>query len=277
MGEAKRRKDAILKLKESTPEEAARWRQFQDDRRSIVLGINPESQDINVPAATARALSTLLKEAKATGTVEGAVTLLYDTVKATVLRLADVPIACKQGCSHCCYTWVSVSAPEALHIAKLVRSYGDTVMDRVRSAHDKTKDYDFDGRNHPHPCPLLDGDICSIYEHRPTVCRMAASADAAICGRSYHYLSDEDIPMPIMYMRGRTMYGMALTASLKHVGLPHHAYEFNAALVRALDTDRAEQRWLAGEDIFAGVNQDPEDVLSNPATKRLYEQAFPTL
>ena len=65
-----------------------------------------------------------------------------------------------------------------------------------------------------------------------------------------------------------------MAAGLRHESLPYHAYEFNAALTRALDTDNAEQRWLAGEDIFAGINPDPADVFAHPQAQRLYEYAF---
>jgi Fe-S-cluster containining protein len=276
MGEAKRRQAAIIQLKQRSPEEAAKWRQQQEDKRSIAVGLNPESRDLSVPAAMARTVNTVLSEAKVTGTIDGVVTLFYETINATTRGLADIPIACKKGCSHCCYTWVSVSAPEALYIAKILKARGNTVIEKLHSANDHTKDYDFDSRNHAFPCPLLEGDDCSIYEHRPKVCRMAASADADVCNRSYHYISDEEIPMPMMYINGRALYAMAFTIGLQRNGLPHHAYEMNAALVRALETENAEQRWLAGEDIFAGIHQDPENILNNPVTTMIYEQAFPT-
>jgi hypothetical protein len=60
-----------------------------------------------------------------------------------------------------------------------------------------------------------------------------------------------------------------------HRLLAHRAYEFNGALARALATYQAEQRWLAGEDIFAGVHCDPEGAFSNPQTQMLYCYAFP--
>src|ERR1700722_7856026 len=103
----------------------------------------------------------------------------------------------------------------------------------------------------------LGGDLSSIYDARPKVYRLAASADAAICARTYHNITNEDVPMPMMYLIGRAAYAMVMAAGLRHVDLPHHAYEFNAALSRALETDRAEQRWLAGDDIFADVHRDP--------------------
>jgi hypothetical protein len=68
---------------------------------------------------------------------------------------------------------------------------------------------------------------------------------------------------------------MVMATGLRHAGLSHRAYEFNGALSRALETDQAEHRWLAGEDIFAGIHCDPEDAFSNPQTQMLYRYAFP--
>lgn len=274
MGQSKWRKDEIARLKQNSPEEAARWRQLQNDKRTIQVGINPESQNIEVPAAATRAISALFIEAKRTGNIDPPVSLLHGTIDTTVRGLSDIPIACKKGCSHCCHIWVSVSAPEALYIAKLLKERGETAIAKVRLANEHTKGYDFESRNNSYPCPLLDGNTCSIYETRPKACRLASSTDAAICGRSYHNITTEDIPTPVMYMNARGMFATVMATSLKHANLPHYGYEFNAALVRALDTDQAEQRWLAGEDIFADIHRDPADVLGNPQAGLLYENAF---
>jgi hypothetical protein len=48
-----------------------------------------------------------------------------------------------------------------------------------------------------------------------------------------------------------------------------------APVVLALGTDQAEQRWLAGEDIFADIHRDPEDAFANPQAQMLYRYAFP--
>lgn len=272
MGKASRRKAENRALKRMNPEQFA---QSQDKSR-LAYGINPESSDPAVPVAITRELGSLFDVAKRTGNIDPAVTLLYTTVNATVRGLSDIPIACKKGCSHCCHTWVSVSAPEALYIAKIVKQRGDAAIEKVRSAYAHTKEYDFESRDqHPHPCPLLDEDVCSIYDARPKVCRLAASVDAAICARTYHNITNENVPTPMMYPVGRAAYAMVMATGLQHAGLPHHAYEFNAALSRALETDQAEQRWLAGDDIFADVHRDPEDVLSNPQAQLLNRYAFP--
>ena len=56
-----------------------------------------------------------------------------------------------------------------------------------------------------------------------------------------------------MYIGSRAAYATALHAALAHSSLSNGYYELNAAVTRFLDTPNAEQRWLAGEDIFAGV------------------------
>lgn len=273
MGQSKWRKEEIARLKQNTPEEAARWRQLQNDKRAILTGINPEHPHIEVPAAMARALHALFIEAKVTGNIDPPVALLHSTIDATVRGLRDIPIGCKKGCSHCCYTWVSIAGPEALYTAKVLKQRDDASIAKVRLADEQTKQYDFHSRP-PYPCPLLNEDICSIYENRPKACRLASSANAEICASAYHSIEDSDVPTPVMYMTARGMYATAIAASLRHAKLPHYAYEFNAAVVRALDTDEAEQRWLSGEDIFADIRRDPEDVFSSEQSQMFYEHVF---
>jgi len=54
----------------------------------------------------------------------------------------------------------------------------------------------------------------------------------------------------------------------------YHAHEFNAGLVRALDTEDAERRWLVGEDIFSDIRRDRADPFSQRQAQQLYEQAW---
>lgn len=276
MGEAKRRRAEIEKLKLHSPEQAAQWRRLQSDKRRLSAGIEIEAQNIESDAAMARAMSALFHEARLTRNVELPVRFLHESISASLRCLSDVPIACKCGCSHCCNIWVSVSAPEVLYIAKLIEQRGDAAIEKVRSAHQHTKDYDLDTREkHPYPCPLLEDDACSIYDARPKACRLAASADAQICARTYNNITNEDVPMPAVYLVGRGRYAVSAAAGLRHAGLPHYGYEFNSALLCALETSNAEERWLAGEDIFASIRRDPSDVFAHPQVQLLYDYAFP--
>jgi Fe-S-cluster containining protein len=257
MGEAKRRRAEIERLKAMSPAQGTIW---QADEAKLRRGINPEESlgDPSGIIAMARRLNDQIAQAKASRSIYEVVQYLYKKVDATIYDLRDIPIACGKGCSHCCTIWVSVSAPEAIYVGNIVNSMGGEAIEKVRAANEVTRQFDYELRDrHPHDCAMLENKVCTIYEHRPKECRQAASADANICARKFRILTDEQIPSPINFMRSRSAYALALNAALSKAGLQNGAYEFNSAVTRVLDTPNAEVRWLAGEHIFDGVLSEP--------------------
>jgi len=274
MGEAKRRAAEIQRLKNATPEEAARQQQIRDDEKLLARGVVVGSRDPGPTAAMARRLAAMLETAKTDGNITPPIEFLHSKVDASLQSLGPLEIACRKGCAHCCHTWVSVTAPEALYVAKAVKELGRTAVDRVLIANEKTRDLNFDARAQRHlPCPLLDGDSCSIYEFRPDACRVAASADAGKCGRAFLGLSSEDVPIPTAYMSARTVYSVAVMTALKIADLPQTTYEMNGALACALQMEDAERAWLSGHDIFENVMRDPGDTSIFPIVERMFEKA----
>jgi hypothetical protein len=255
---------------------AERRRRAREDERILAGGIDPEAQGPEQIAAMARQLHALLEQAKRDKNIDAPVRYLHSRMDATLQRLAHIPVACKKGCSHCCHTWVSAAAPEILFIAKMLRRRSDpAVAARIRAAFENTRHLDQPTRGkHPYPCPLLENDACSLYAFRPHPCRFWASADAGICARAFHGKSDEDIPAPRLHLVGRNAYAIALAVALKHAALPHHLYEFNAALMRAMERENAEREWLTGSDIFADVRRDPNDVFAGAPAHMMYGLAF---
>lgn len=256
MGDAKRRREEIARLKSLSPQGAAARRQAEDDESLLGKGVNPQTavKDPSEIVAMTRRIGNYFDAAKQKHSLDEAMRYLYQKVDATIHELRDIPIACAQGCSHCCTHWVTVSAPEAIHVAKLVTGMGVDAMNRVRAAHEATRQLgEHARRQHPRDCVMLQNKSCTIYENRPRVCRGAASLDANICARSYQNLTNEEVPTPKMYLGSGVVYVTALYAALSHLSLPNGHYEFNAAVTRVLDTADAERRWLAGENIFAGV------------------------
>lgn len=254
---------------------AQRRRQSKQDQTILLHGLNLKSPDADAIQALARQLYTRFEKARRDGDIDAPVKFFQSKINASLRRVEDLSLACKKGCSHCCYVCVSATAPEVLFIAKIVRRMGPAAIARVRAAHDQTKAYDFYSRyEHPHACPLLKDDLCTVYETRPGACRFAASRSAEICARAYHNLSDERIPAPTTHLNGSSVYSLAMAAALKRAGLAYHAYELNAALVRAIDTDDAQRTWLSGADIFSGVPCEPTDIFSGPIAREVYERAF---
>lgn len=246
MGDAKRRKAEIERLKSLSPEESARWRKSKEDEALIARGVDPTIRRPHQTAALTRLLFAKVEEAKRQKSVDGPVMYIHSKIDASFRDIGPMPIACKKGCSHCCNIWVSASPLEALYVAKIIKARGAEAIERLRQANQVTEQYNFDTRDqHPHPCPLLEQNVCSIYEARPKSCRMAASIDAAICERSHLNLAEENIPTPMVNIQMRSSYGVALACALRKAGLGYIGYEFNAALVRAIDTDNAEEGQLS--------------------------------
>ena len=94
---------------------------------------------------------------------------------------------CRRGCSMCCSQMFSISRIEATYISRAIRAMSERERERLRASarqyvadarHLVGKDEEIDEEEAitPRPglrlpCPALAGDVCSIYEARPIICR----------------------------------------------------------------------------------------------------------
>ena len=168
-------------------------------------------------------------------------------------------VACSRGCAHCCHNFVGVTAPEVFRLADTIRAAArrgvallepERVIERGRATRDRTPEQRIGAKI---PCQLLGpGGACTVYEARPLVCRQTASFSVEACKSE---LEGDRSPMsvPTRHMAAASNAHLALLAAMRSVGLPTAAYELAAALEVALTVPDAERRWLAGEDVFAGV------------------------
>ena len=107
-------------------------------------------------------------------------------------RAPQGALACRQGCAHCCHQRVGATAPEALAIfatLQATRSSAELLRlrERVERAYHSTRGLTRDERNSPeHPCPLLENNLCSVYEARPLSCRGVHSLDEQACKSKLH-------------------------------------------------------------------------------------------
>lgn len=253
---------------------AERKRQAKEDEKDLANGIDPTGNDAAPIAAMARYMHLLFEKAKHGGDIDEAVKFLYAKATAT-LSARPIQVTCARGCSHCCNGWVSLTAPEILFAAKRVRKKGDAVAARVREAYEATHAYAFAERpNHQHPCPMLEDNVCGLYDLRPFACRLASSMDASACERVLRLLAPETIPSPMLHVRTREFYQLAVTCALMRAGLAHRYYDFTGGLARALSRDDAEEAWLSGEDVFDGIQMDPTDPMTKGNAQLIYRKAF---
>jgi hypothetical protein len=86
---------------------------------------------------------------------------------------------------------VLVSIPELVRIIEHVREQFDETAIAALRARSATYAAQVEGRDvnrattESVPCPLLVGDLCSVYEARPLVCRGYNSTDADACSRAH--------------------------------------------------------------------------------------------
>lgn len=187
---------------------------------------------------------------------------VHKVFEAHIKSQAALPaLDCRMGCAHCCSLIVTAAIPEVLALAAAIgrgdaaerREIGARIADS-RAAADHLRIGD--AVRKPVPCGLLADNLCVRYAARPLGCRghVSQSVDACLAN-----VADPTQLIPGSKVHGETALEckLALFAALKGVGLPHRSYELNAALERALATEDAERRWLAGEDIFEGIPTDP--------------------
>jgi Fe-S-cluster containining protein len=185
-------------------------------------------------------------------------------------RIASAPdvgtLACRAGCTWCCYFSVDVRAVEAFSILDFVertftveekaRVYAEV---RANSAALKNLGEDERARRNV-KCPFLSEGRCTIYTSRPQSCRNYHATNVAGCQRSYEDPENLDIDpdfAPWVYQAG-TAHVDAFSTALRDAGYDVNAYELSSALDAALSEPSARERFesrlppfttLSGEDV----------------------------
>ncbi|KAF7961460.1 hypothetical protein AWV80_33085 [Cupriavidus sp. UYMU48A] len=97
-------------------------------------------------------------------------------------------VACKRGCSACCHSEIALYQPEADLIAAKT---GLPVRQIPRDPARRSTPY----ATTKAPCPFLHDGACSIYAHRPLVCRTMVNfdADSTVC--QFEHRDNTPVPM----------------------------------------------------------------------------------
>ncbi len=220
------------------------------------LPLQPNATEI---VAVAMVVKAKLEEAgngrRASEAAELAQTLVETSIAARPPTLQK--IACARGCAYCCHTLVAVTPPEAFRLANAVRAglaagmSAEVVTDRGRPLIGIAADARI-GRKMP--CPLLIDGACSVYRHRPLVCRQATSLDLAACIDEFEGRNlTSRVPISGAYQQHSSNAHITLLGALRALGLSTDPLELASALEVALADPQAEVRWLGGEDVFRDV------------------------
>lgn len=250
---------------------------MQDEQR-IADGIDALHPSGDEVVALMRTLRRRIDDCRKTQSVDPLMEYLYANLGSGGDRLADVPIACGAGCSHCCHSpWIDATPPEVLYaVSSIPEEKRRQTADTVERAGAGTRGKPLEERSRMvTPCPLLESDACGVYAGRPIVCRSRVSADADACRRAYLELSGETFPAPAAWNTLGAAYAVSLEAAVVHAGLVPTARSLSDCLPLALADRSLEARWLGGEDVFQESPRAYESSnLDSPSWTYLYRQAF---
>jgi len=180
-------------------------------------------------------------------------------------RIAAAPdvgtLACRSGCTWCCYFTVDVRAAEVFRILDFVeqsftpeekaRVYAEV---RVNSAALRNLG-EGERVTRNVKCPLLNQGRCTAYAARPQSCRNYHATNVAGCRQSYEEPENLDIDpdfAPGVYQAGGA-HVEAVSAAMREAGYDVNAYELNCALDAALSDPGARERFESKLKPFAGL------------------------
>jgi Fe-S-cluster containining protein len=187
-------------------------------------------------------------------------------------RLAAAPdagtLACRPGCSWCCHFTIDVLAVEVFsildHLATLPTKEQQRLRERIQRNAQQLAGLDEDERARTNiECAFLRDGQCTIYAVRPQTCRNYHATNAAGCQQVFEHPENEDIDpdfAPLVYQIGRT-HVEAFAKALRDARFDTQVYEFNAALITAMNAPASQSRFLNKTQPFtdlAGSEVPPE-------------------
>ncbi len=173
-------------------------------------------------------------------------------------------LACKKGCSYCCYLFASASAPELLLIRRVIEALPSQSRNLIIKQIEDAPRLDEEGRwANVIACSLLISAECSVYRARPFNCRRVTSVNVKECISTFERTDDatDEVPYPAVPMMFADSAKFALSAALYAHKLSYHSYDINSAIKILMSIENAEARWLAGENIFSGAIIDGPEII----------------
>ncbi len=190
--------------------------------------------------------------------------------------LADVTTAfaseygaeCGSGCSFCCHQMVLCTPLEIFEMAHhILVAKPESEIAEIKERLTQRAPLPLDEQSRhgaDKPCALLRENCCSIYEHRPSLCRTMLSTSRAACEVS---LNGREQTVPFIAEPVVIAFLMQLGidhAFIKQKHVSTEKVEMSRALSIALETfDIAFQNWLDGEDAFPNCHPEQGNAPSN--------------
>jgi hypothetical protein len=182
----------------------------------------------------------------------------FDVLNRVTMDGRQVALACREGCSLCCWLRVDVFAHEVFLIARHIR--GAFTAEQIVSLMEQLSAHaakvlpltPFEHATMNVCCPLLQKGRCSVYAVRPHSCRRHHSQDLAACQFTFDHPTDLETPAA----HDRDLF-LALTGAMQdnaeayaQCGFDPTIYELGTALHEAIHDPACWSRWCNREQAF---------------------------
>ncbi|WP_442964586.1 YkgJ family cysteine cluster protein [Pseudomonas sp. CDFA 610] len=188
----------------------------------------------------------------------------FDEVLRSSASLDDRAIACRTGCSYCCYIRVVASPVEIFGLIDYLKATLDlsayrAFEQRVRAAADIVRSLSTEEHLRTNvACPALQDSKCIAYAARPLRCRGHHSWDAQICINEHK--NPEVVLGPVTHLPGRALVSGAhidgFEIALTQNGYDAGAYELISALREAIVDSECKNRFNRRERAFLLATRD---------------------
>ena len=180
-----------------------------------------------------------------------------DSHIAATLRTQNVTLACKAGCTFCCFLKVDVSPQEVFYIIDYLEKKRSEELPAIkaRSAKHFEAILPLTFREHlgsNHLCPLNLNGSCLAYDVRPFACRIFHAQTVETCEYSHENPTELESPSS----QNSTMEAIGKAASFgvssayKETGYDSNTYDLGAALHGAFTNPKAFKRWRDKKTAF---------------------------
>lgn len=184
-------------------------------------------------------------------------TRLDDAIAAASVA-ATTPLACKNGCSYCCYFKVEVSAAEVLAIrTHVLNTFGSSEIKRTVEAARRNLQETKGMSRLEHlatnqACPFLRDGSCSVYAVRPAKCRSFHASDVDNCKFSFDNPHDLDaLPsyIPEVFTAAHAT-SQGFKSAWDAAGYDPRTYDLNSAFVESMENGAAGKRLIERKRVF---------------------------
>lgn len=178
----------------------------------------------------------------------------HEQVVKAILTHSEKSIACKSGCSYCCYLKKETTPVEAIIISDFIRKKfdDDQISGAVTNAKANISELESLSDSEQialnQRCPFLIEDRCSIYEVRPIKCRNAHATDAALCKKCFDNPGDTSIPSS--YHKSLHLAANGISRGFESAleeKYDMQTYELNTIFIAAFENPKFKKRYLKGK------------------------------